>query len=143
MKFSELVNESGHSLEHVKHYTVEENEHRKDKIKQSPNTLMFCENITKEEAIIGVSEKGMSFEYLPESIVNDEIKLAALANEPLSFSLMRNNSDTVINKAVELDGDNLVYLSTEEKTKDRCITAVRKTPSAIRFCNPAVFDDEE
>ena len=106
-------------------------------------TVVFCENITKAEALIAVEENASSFEYIPDSIIDDEIKIKALNRDSDSFRFMHTNSDTVIDLAISLDGDNLKYLETSKKTQQRCIDAVVKTPHAIKYCNPAVFDPED
>ena len=142
MKFSELVTQSGHELEHVLKFTPEEGDDRIKEIKKRPTIVVFCENLTKAEGLVAVSEKAEVFQYLPNSIIDDEIKTAALNNDSDSFEYMHGNSDTVIDLAISLDGDNLKYLSTLEKTKQRCIDAVTRTPHAIKYCNPAVFDAE-
>ena len=142
MKFSELVGQSGHEENHIKGYTPEEGDDRIKIIKKRPGNVVFCENLTKAEGLVAVSEKSEAFQYLPDNIIDDEIKTAALNNDSDSFEYMHSNSDAIIDLAISLDGDNLKYLSTAEKTKQRCVDAVNKTPHAIKYCNPAVFDPE-
>ena len=142
MKFSELVTQSGHELDHVLKFTVEEGVDRVKEIKKRPSIVVFCENLTKAEGLVAVSEQAEAIQYLPDSIIDDEIKTAALNNDSDSFEYMHSNSDAIIDLAISLDGDNLKYLSTAEKTKQRCVDAVNKTPHAIKYCNPAVFDPE-
>ena len=143
MKFSELVASSGHNPEHIKIFTIAEGEGRVDRIKKNPLSLVFCENINEAEALVAVAENGMAVEFVPYDACTDAVKEAALQNNPSAFQFMKGSSDEIIDLALSLDGDNLMYLDTEKKTKQRCIDAVARHPSAIKYCNDAVFDPED
>ena len=143
MKFSALVTEVGHEMDHIDTFTIAEGEDRILRLKRSTALSVFCENLTKEEVLTMVKEDGSSIQYVPYALCDDEVKTAALNNDPSSFQYMKNSSNDIIDLAVQLDGMNLQYLDTIEKTMARCVTASRQNFSAIRYCNPAVFDDEE
>ena len=142
MKFSELVTSSGHDPEHIEKFTIAEGDDRIDRIKKDPLILMFCENVTEAEALIACGEDGMAVQYVPYAACTDAVKTVALQNNPSAFQFMQGSSDEVIDLALSLDGENLMYLDTDKKTKQRCIDAVGKHSSAIKYCNPAVFDEE-
>ena len=88
MKFSELVAEVGHKGEHIDLFTIPEGEGRIDDLKARPSSIMFCENITKPESLAVVGEDGMKIQYVPYALIDDDIKTAALNNEPKSFEFL-------------------------------------------------------
>ena len=85
MKFSELVAQSGHEEDHVSKFTIAEGAERAPKLKKSPHLGLYCENLTEAEALIMCGENGDSVQYVPSTILTDEIKEAALRSEPSSF----------------------------------------------------------
>lgn len=142
MKFSELVTQSGHKPEHIAKFTVAEGAERIEQLKKRPSIAIFCENITEAEALVMVAEDGMTVQHVPYSACTDAVKTAALQNNPDAFRFMRGSSDAIIDLALSLDGENLMHLDTADKTKQRCIDAAGKHSSAIKYCNPSVFDAE-
>lgn len=142
MKFSELVTSSGHKPEHIEKFTVAEGGERIDQLKKRPSIIVFCENITEAEALVACGEDGMVVQHVPAGACTDAVKTAALNNNPGAFCFMRGSSDVIIDLALSLDGENLMYLDTAEKTKQRCIDAAGRHPGAIKYCNPGVFDAE-
>lgn len=143
MKFSELVAQAQHDPSHIAGFTLEEGEERLALLKRNPSLAVFAENLTVQEAMVMVSEDGLSIEYIPASLQTDDMRIAAIENDPDAFRFIHQRSDAILDFALEQDGNNLMYFDTDDKTVERCIAAVTKSPSAIRYCNPAVFDAED
>ena len=143
MKFSELVATSGHAADHVEKFTLTPSDATSAEVKRHPSLLVFVEDMDADLALLAVSEDGNALEFVPASLQSNAVVLAAIESEPKSFRFSHNRDTSVLDAAVAASGDNLMYLSTSEKTQDRCVAAVGADTSAIRYCNPAVFDPEE
>ena len=141
MKFSELVTQSGHDAEHIATYsTLDDSAESLARIKRRPEIIQFAKTVTASMATIAVEEEGAAIEWVPVALQTDELCIKALNNDPLCFHLIKSDSDAVIDHALSLAGDNLMYVPLDERTQQRCIDAVTRHSSAIRYCPPDVFD---
>ena len=144
MKFSELLIESGHTADRVSIFKMESSDDVLQQLAHNGRLIQYVVDPVEADYLAAIKNDGFAIQYYatpsPECCV-DALDNTAGRAFPLIERAYR--TDAVIDKAVELDGTNLRYLTQEQRTQARMIAAVQQDPKAIIYCtNLSAFDPE-
>ena len=145
MKYSELLTESGHTEDRVAIFRMESSDETRQQLAHNGKLIQYVVDPVEADFLAAVKNDGFAIQYY--ATPSEACCLDALENTSgRAFPMIERGqrTDAVIDKAVELDGTNLRYLTQEQRTHDRMVSAVAQDPKAIIYCtNLEVFDPEE
>ena len=145
MKYSELLTESGHTADRVSIFRMESSDDVRQQLAHNGKLIQYVVDPVEADFLAAVKNDGFAIQYY--AAPSEACCLDALENTSgRAFPMIERaqRTDAVIDKAVELDGTNLRYLTQEQRTHDRMVAAVEQDPKSIIYCtNLNAFDPEE
>lgn len=97
----------------------------------STNGLLvsMIEHPTVEQALIAVGQNGYAYRFLPEEVLTEEVKMAAVRQAPKVASLLKDPSPEIQIEACRIDPD--VMLLMEKPTLSAQMAAVNRKPELV------------